>query len=77
MQRVFFAVDLVGLAEDLTSDPLIVTVACWKALACIFVPSIAITPTLTIPARAHSPSTLPNSSAIAFSWRWRNLAIVA
>ncbi len=37
------------------------------ALACILVPSIAITPTSTIPARAHNPSTLPNSSAIASS----------
>jgi hypothetical protein len=51
--------------------------ACCEALACIFVPSIAITPTSIIPARAHSSRTLLKSSAIASSWRWRNLAIVA
>ena len=44
---------------------------------CTFVPSTATTPTRTSPASAHSPSTWPNSSPSARSWRTRKRAIVA
>ena len=47
------------------------------AFPAIFVPSIATTPGRTSPACAHSPSTWPNSSASAASWRSTNRAIVA
>jgi hypothetical protein len=41
-------------------------------LACTFVPSIAITPTLARPASAHKPKTSPNTPANARSWRSTN-----
>ena len=47
-----------------------------EALADIFVPSIATTPTHAKPARAQSPRTPVNTSPSARSWRQRNSAIV-
>jgi hypothetical protein len=47
-----------------------------EALADIFVPSIATTPTDASPARAHKPSTPENTSPSARSCRQRNSAIV-
>ena len=55
MTRVLFAVDLIGLAEDLTRDAIVFASACWEALACIFVPSIAITPNLDHPGPGAQP----------------------
>jgi hypothetical protein len=46
------------------------------ALADIFVPSMATTPTDASPARAQSPSTPQKTSPSARSWRQRNSAIV-
>jgi hypothetical protein len=46
------------------------------ALAAIFVPSIATTPTVASPARAHKPSTPENTSPSGCSCRQRNSAIV-
>jgi hypothetical protein len=40
-----------------------------------FVPSIATTPSCTIPVSADSASTSPNRPASAASWRWRKRAI--
>jgi hypothetical protein len=65
VELVLGRVDGLGLFDDLARQLLVVEVLVRDALACTFVPSTAITPTLTRPLRAHSVSTSPNRPAIA------------
>ncbi len=66
-----------GLGEDFSGDLPVVTFDSGLAFAFTFVPSIAITPTFTNPAFAHSESTWEKSSASGTSWRSMKRAIVA
>ena len=81
--NVLGVVDLSGLGHDRLGDPTgLLTHASWlrlaarEAFAAILVPSMDTTPTLTIPAAAHSRSTWVNTSANPSSCSVRNRAIV-
>jgi hypothetical protein len=76
VELVLTALDLRRLSQDLARDLTEVAVRPIDALAAMFVPSIATTPTDTSPARAHSPSTPENTSPSGRSCRQRNSAIV-
>ena len=56
IELVLLAVDPGGLLEDLLRDLPVITVGVLDAFACTFVPSTAITPTFTNPARGTTPA---------------------
>lgn len=65
-----------SIAATCSSMWLLLRLAANAAGQPILVPSTATSPTLTIPACAHSRSDSVKTVASACSWRWRNRAIV-
>src|SRR3954452_13988545 len=69
VELVLGRIDLGRLLQDFLGDLLVVARRVMGRCGRDLVPSTATMPTFTSPARAHSPSTPPNSAGIACSWR--------